>query len=352
MHLFFNSMPKRITIKEIAQKAEVSIGTVDRVLHDRGRVAQKTKDRILEIAKKGNYSSNVYARNLKLNRTYEIAVVLPDDNPYWDKHRAGIDRAIGEFSAMGFTQQEYVVSVQNEETRAAAIKEALASEPDGVVLSPNMLTKGGEAAQMLQDTKVPYVFVDATMEGTDYLTFVGQDTHQSGIMAGNILSNPYDTEFCLWIVTLSKADLQNKAINKRIKGLESYYARQRDIEITKINLETERWSMAELKVRLLQEDKPVHLFLPHSKSHLVIDEIHAIRKQANMRIVGYDLVEANVNALKNGWIDYLIDQQPIKQGYLAVEALYKHLILKSEVTKNQYLPLDIITKENLMYCDY
>lgn len=345
-------MPKRITIKEIASKAEVSIGTVDRVLHNRGRVAQATKEKILEIAKKGNYSSNIYARNLKLNRTYKIAVVLPDDNPYWDKHRAGIDRAVTEFSAMGFTQQEFAVSSQNEQVRAAAIRDALASEPDGIILSPNMLSKDGEAVRLLKETDVPYVFVDATMDGMDYLSFVGQDTHQSGVMAGNILSNAYDSDFCIWMVTLSATDVQNKAINKRIDGLESYFETQKNIQITKVNIERDGMTMADLRTRLLKEDKPVHLFLPHSKSYIVLDEIHQIRKQANMRIVGYDLVESNVNGLKNGWIDYLIDQQPIKQGYLAVQALYKHLILKTEVPKNQYLPLDIITKENLMYCDY
>lgn len=341
-----------ITIKEIAKKAEVSIGTVDRVLHNRGRVAQVTKEKILAIAKKGNYSSNIYARNLKLNRTYQIAVILPDDNPYWDKHREGIDRGIGEYGAMGFAQKEFVVSTVSEESRASAIKKALESSPDGLVLSPNMLTKGSKAVEMLNETNVPYVFVDATMEEMKNLSFVGQDAYQSGVMAGSLLSNSYDANYNVWVITLSKSDVQNKAINFRVSGLESYFERQKEVKITQVNMEAEGLLIADLKKKLLAEQKAVHLFLPHSKSHMLLHELYPLRKQLNMRIVGYDLVEKNVNFLKNGWIDYLIDQQPIKQGYLAVQMLYKHLILKSGIPKNQYLPLDIITKENLMYCDY
>ena len=81
---------KRITIKEIANKAGVSIGTVDRVLHDRPGVAPKTKNRILEIALEAKYKTNVFARTLKLNKTLVIAILLPNDNEYWETVNKGI----------------------------------------------------------------------------------------------------------------------------------------------------------------------------------------------------------------------------------------------------------------------
>ena len=68
---------KRITIKEIARKAGVSAGTVDRVLHNRGEVAEATRKRVLEIAEAGNYATNVFARNLKLNKKHRLAILLP-----------------------------------------------------------------------------------------------------------------------------------------------------------------------------------------------------------------------------------------------------------------------------------
>ncbi|WP_234408903.1 LacI family DNA-binding transcriptional regulator [Marinilabilia salmonicolor] len=47
-----------VRIKDIAEKANVSIGTVDRVLHNRGEVAKKTKEKVLTIAKEMNYQQH------------------------------------------------------------------------------------------------------------------------------------------------------------------------------------------------------------------------------------------------------------------------------------------------------
>jgi LacI family transcriptional regulator len=57
--------PKKSTIKDIALMAGVSIGTVDRVIHRRGEVAEKTKLKVQQILKETNYSPNVMAQVLK-----------------------------------------------------------------------------------------------------------------------------------------------------------------------------------------------------------------------------------------------------------------------------------------------
>ena len=44
-------MKSRVTLKQIAELAGVSIGTVDRALNDRGRISTDTKEKILKIAK-------------------------------------------------------------------------------------------------------------------------------------------------------------------------------------------------------------------------------------------------------------------------------------------------------------
>ena len=56
------------TISEIAHRARVSIGTVDRVIHNRGRVAKKTEEKIKKIIKELDFKPNIYARNLKLKK--------------------------------------------------------------------------------------------------------------------------------------------------------------------------------------------------------------------------------------------------------------------------------------------
>jgi len=74
-----------IRIKDIAAKAGVSTGTVDRVLHNRGRVAPDVEKRVLDILAEVNYQPNMIARALGSKKVYRIAVLIPDptyDN-YW-----------------------------------------------------------------------------------------------------------------------------------------------------------------------------------------------------------------------------------------------------------------------------
>ena len=67
--------PKVPTIKDIAKRANVSIGTVDRVLHNRGNVSSETKKKIEKTIKELKYKPNIYARQLKLAKRYKIGAM-------------------------------------------------------------------------------------------------------------------------------------------------------------------------------------------------------------------------------------------------------------------------------------
>ena len=64
-------------------------------------------------------------------------------------------------------------------------------------------------------------------------------------------------------------------------------------------------------------------------------------------VVGFDLVKENIIEMKNGNIDYLISQSPIYQGIKSVQALFDFLLNKKTTKPIQYVPLDIIIKENI-----
>ena len=59
-----NNLPERIRIKDIARLAEVSVGTVDRVLHGRPGVSENSKKRVEKILNELNYQPNMYASAL------------------------------------------------------------------------------------------------------------------------------------------------------------------------------------------------------------------------------------------------------------------------------------------------
>ncbi len=77
-----------ITIKDIAKLSDVSIGTVDRVIHKRGFVSSDTKEKVEWAIKELKYTPNIYARQLKLSKKYKFGVLMPElhqDAYYWQE---------------------------------------------------------------------------------------------------------------------------------------------------------------------------------------------------------------------------------------------------------------------------
>ena len=92
-----------VRIKDIAERAGVSPGTVDRVLHNRGRVSSEARAKILQIVEEMNYEPNLIARALGSNKIYRLAALIPDDNVdlYWEAPRQGIEKAEKDLKQFG-----------------------------------------------------------------------------------------------------------------------------------------------------------------------------------------------------------------------------------------------------------
>jgi LacI family transcriptional regulator len=66
-------------------------------------------------------------------------------------------------------------------------------------------------------------------------------------------------------------------------------------------------------------------------------------------LIGYDATEANIPFLKNGIVSHLIAQRPEEQGYNSVRALFLHILRNQPVEKINFMPIDILIKENIDY---
>ena len=87
------------------------------------------------------------------------------------------------------------------------------------------------------------------------------------------------------------------------------------------------------------------VFVTNSRVFLVARFLEK-RAERNIMLIGYDYIEENIHYLQNGVINFLICQKPEEQGYRGVMALYHHLILKIPIAVIDYMPIDIITREN------
>jgi LacI family transcriptional regulator len=70
-------MAAKIRIKDIAERAGVSVGTVDRVLHNRPNVSKPALQKVKQALSDMNYQPNVYASALAYNRSYTFICLMP-----------------------------------------------------------------------------------------------------------------------------------------------------------------------------------------------------------------------------------------------------------------------------------
>lgn len=342
---------KRITIKEIAKKAGVSVGTVDRVLHKRGEVAEKTKKLVLKIAEEGNYQTNVFARNLKLNKTYDLAVLLPEDNEYWKTQRKGIEEAASEYEHLGMQLHFYTFDRSNRDSFIEQSNLAIQSKPDGVILAPIISDEADQICKLLKQNKIPYVFVDSNLRTAEPLAFIGQDTIQSGYLAAKLLNFGFDNGHPAVIAIYTDFDSLNKTIDERISGFKKFYREQAWPEdmIREIKIPS-GFEIKEVKEWTTNNGR-LHLFVPNSRTHQIVNRLESTQFEGLTRIIGYDKIQLNADALLADKADFVINQNPYRQGALGVQALYRHLIVKGAIESVQYMPLDILTKENVAFAN-
>ena len=90
-----NKLPERIRIKDIARLADVSVGTVDRVLHGRTGVSEASRKRVEEILKQLDYQPNMYASALASNKKYLFVCLLPQhkEGDYWTDVETGDEKS-------------------------------------------------------------------------------------------------------------------------------------------------------------------------------------------------------------------------------------------------------------------
>jgi LacI family transcriptional regulator, galactose operon repressor len=77
-------MSRRPTIRDVAERAGVSIATVSRVLNDRADVSVETRERVREVARSVGYTADPAARGLVTQRTHLVAVVVGDNAGHRD----------------------------------------------------------------------------------------------------------------------------------------------------------------------------------------------------------------------------------------------------------------------------
>lgn len=343
-----------VTIKDIAKLANVSIGTVDRVIHKRGFVSYATKKTVERAIKELNYTPNIYARQLKLAKKYKFGVLMPEfhqDANYWEQPAIGIREAGKELKARKIEIKFFHFDRHSENSFYKKCSQVLKEDLDGLLIAPILINPAKELICQISD-KIPYIFFDSDLPNTKRLTFIGQDPTKSGILAGKLMKMLIDDTGDIAIIRVLPEDYH---INQRTAGFQSYFKDNtfnNNIQVYEWQENEDLSSINALLKKILNNNNLQGIFVTNALTYLVASYIELDNSEKKIRIIGYDLVKENVAYLKNSVIDFLISQSPITQGYQGIRLLYRKLVLNQDVDDKIMMPIDIVMKENIEFYKY
>jgi len=174
-----------MTVKEIAELAGVSIGTVDRVLHSRGRVSTETRTRIQAIIESSGFTPNPIARSLRRNKPYSFCAILPrkdEDSGYWNLASQGIREASDELVHFGVQTSILEFDRYDPLSFRNTLAKARKENPDGLLLPPVLPSESRVFIASIEG-EIPYVFFDADLPGCQPICTIGQDPYRAGFLA-------------------------------------------------------------------------------------------------------------------------------------------------------------------------
>ncbi len=172
------------TLKNIADKTGFSVSTVSRVLHDNSKkykISEETQEIIKKAAKETGYRVNALARGLRLQKTFEIGVIVPDlSNPFFSTL---IKSIASELRKRGYN---FIVYDSDEDitSERSAIKSLLEKQVDGLVIA----SVGQEFShiQKIQESHIPVVMVDRCFDALN-ADSVSVDNVKGSLLAVNHL---------------------------------------------------------------------------------------------------------------------------------------------------------------------
>lgn len=347
-----NKLPERIRIKDIARLADVSVGTVDRVLHGRTGVSEASRQRVEEILKELDYHPNMYASALASNKKYLFVCLLPQHQKgeYWPAVEKGIYEAVENYSDFHISVKIFYYDPYDYKSFLDAGNKILEENPDGVMFAPTTPEYSKKFIDKLKALTIPYIYIDSNIPDSPSLAFFGQHSKHSGYFAARMLMMIAENKKEVVIFRKINDGIvgSNQQENREIgfkQYMEEHYP---DCKILELNLHAKK---PEQDNKMLDEFFQKHPELTcgitfNSKVY-VVGEYLQNRNINNFGLVGYDLLERNVASLKAGYVTFLIAQQPEIQGYNGIKAFCDHLIFKKDITHINYMPIDLITKETI-----
>lgn len=335
------------TIKEIAQKAGVSIGTVDRVLHNRGMVNAQTKERILAVMKELDYHPNLAAKGLAARKKkLKLCFMIPETegHPFFKDIRFAAEKKAEELEQYGvqvifavLTTETIKESGRNQLNIDVPIFELL-DEIDGLVMMGVEVPLFHQILEKAEKRNLPVVFYNEWIPNRRFLAYVGCNYENSGRLAAGLcaLASGQEAKICIY----SEGKNGVASFDERLHGfcteLKERYPKMEILDIRSISASQEE-NIHSVR-QMLQEFPDVNIvYVINPGDYGICEAVHGADEAHRIQIITNDLVEKQIKMIEDGVISATVCQEPEKQGRQPLDILFR------------YLAYDTVPEEKMCY---
>lgn len=341
----------RITIKEIASLAGVSIGTVDRVIHNRGHVDPDKASAIREICKQHGYEPNLLARAMMLrNKNMKVAVLVnsPQVNEFSAQVVLGFQTIAAELKDYNITFDYYEICKNTVEEQLEYLDRIQEEAYAGLVIKPVNDSRVKDRLDRMMEDGIPVVTVTSGLPDFDSLCFIGQDHRKEGRMAANMLLKCRPNVKDVVVMTLHKHILSRA---QKIEGFTSYLKEHGKESCIReiVEFEDRPASAYEQIMRILEAYPQLEgLYVQNACLDQVFEAIEAKRKAGKVTVFSFGAKGNLKEYLENGKLAFAVEESPFEHGYCAGREILNYLMTgKEPEEKKKYIEAHVLIEESV-----
>ena len=339
---------KKTTIKMVAEHAGVSRGTVDRVLNKRGKVRPEVEQRVLESIRVLNYKPNTAARSLAFTKnTKKIGFLLPNQPGFlMDEITRSIDKVNEESKDLGIDIIVEKCDLNNPNEYIKKIDNMVAKGVFGFVIRAQNTISLVEKINELDARDIPVITVNSDIPASRRRCFVGENTIQSGRVAGEIMyKHLRDGEKILVIAGIPEFE----AHVSRVKGFQDFLKEKGisedcyEVIYTHGNYELTYKKVFENITDCSEINK---IYMSIDSEVACAEAIERAGLKDKIFMISHDTPSSTIKLLKKGIIDFTIDQDIYRQGYKSLQQLKDYILSGKPIEQiSEEMVIHIISAE-------
>lgn len=348
-------MTKQPTIKDVAREAGVSIGTVDRVLHNRGRVSEIKIKAVQSAVEKLNYRPSQIARALvNRNSNLKIGITYPKvDSDFWSELPIGIEAAKRKLLPFGVELIINFTETYDVKDQVESIDNLVAQGVNGILLT-SVDDSSAEQIDQHIPSNIPYATV---VNPVGYVSRSAFHMGPDDFLLGNLVARLI-TLFCgeRCNIVILAPNYKFNGTQQRIAGVLSKISQEFTglnllkvipiLGVTDENICNNVYSAAAEAINAYPSLDAV--YVTNGFFDNAAYAIKDIQPNRQIRVFGHEYTSSLPYLIEKNIVACTIYQKPAEEWYHAVVALYDLLSGNRSISsKDMNTECSIIMKETL-----